>query len=157
MFATLDDLEGAVEIVVFEKVLNEYEGALGVDEVVVIRGRVDHKEAGKTAVIVNSAEPFKPSAEEVEKAREEVRAKAIASAPVPLRVTADAARLPASVIDDLKHILGSFPGECEFVLELQTTAGPKRLRFGQEFRVAATPTLRAELEHILGPAALTAT
>ena len=57
----------------------------------------------------------------------------------------------------LKHSLGSFPGECEFVLELQTSAGPKHLRFGQEFRVAATPTLRAELEHILGPAALTAT
>jgi DNA polymerase-3 subunit alpha len=154
MFATLDDLEASVEIVVFEKVLNESEGALGVDEVVVIRGRVDHKEAGKTAVIVQSADPFKPTQDEVERGRVEARARAIAAAPVPLRVSADAAQLPASVIDDLKHILGSFPGECEFVLELQTSAGPKRLRFGKEFRVAPTPTLRAELEHILGPAAL---
>src|SRR3954470_20123694 len=154
MFATVDDLEGAVEIVVFEKVLNEYEGALGVDEVVVVRGRVDHKEAGKTALIVQSAEPFKPTAEEVEKAREEVHRRAIAAVPVPLRIAADAARLPASVIDDLKHILGSFPGECEFVLELNTTLGPKRLRFGKEFRVTATATLRAELEQILGPAAV---
>jgi DNA polymerase-3 subunit alpha len=156
MFATLDDLEGAVEIVVFERVLNEYEGALGVDEVVLVRGKVDHKEAGKTALIVNSAEPFKPSPEEVERGRQKARARAIAAAPVPVRVTADAAQLPASVIDDLKHILGSFPGESEFVLELQTTAGPKRLRFGKEFRVAPTPTLRAELEHILGPASLAA-
>ena len=31
MFATLDDLEGAVEILVFGKALAEYEGALGVD------------------------------------------------------------------------------------------------------------------------------
>ncbi|TMM05027.1 MAG: DNA polymerase III subunit alpha [Actinobacteria bacterium] len=156
MFATLDDLEGAVEIVVFEKVLNEYEGALGVDEVVVVRGRVDHKEAGKTSVIVNSAEPFKPTSEEVERARVEVRTRALAAAPVPLRISADAARLPASVIDDIKHILGSFPGDSELVLELQTSIGPKRLRFGKEFRVAATPTLRAELELILGPAALPA-
>jgi DNA polymerase-3 subunit alpha len=156
MFATLDDLEASVEIVVFEKVLNEYEGALGVDEVVLVRGRVDHKEAGKTAVIVQSAEPFKPTAEEVERGKVEARARAIAAAPMPLRVMADAAQLPASVIDDLKDILGSFPGESEFVLELQTTAGPKRLRFGKEFRVAPTPTLRAELEHILGPAALAA-
>ena len=73
---------------------------------------------------------------------------------MPLRVSADAARLPASVIDDLKHILVSFPGESEFVLELNTTVGPKHLRFGKEFRVAPTPTLRAELEHILGPAAV---
>src|SRR5205823_12125030 len=45
MFATLDDLEAAVEIVVFEKVMNEYEGALGVDEIALVRGRVDLKEA----------------------------------------------------------------------------------------------------------------
>ena len=31
MFATLDDLEGAVEVLVFGKALAEYEGALGVD------------------------------------------------------------------------------------------------------------------------------
>src|SRR4051794_34852235 len=157
MFATLDDLEAAVEIVVFEKVLNEHAATLAVDEIVLVRGRVDHKEAGKTALIVQSVESFKPSADEVEKAREESRKRAIASAPMPLRIIADAARLPASVIDDLKHILGSFPGESEFVLELQTTAGSKRLRFGKEFRVAPTPTLRAELEHILGPAVLAPT
>jgi DNA polymerase-3 subunit alpha len=154
MFATLDDLESAVELVVFEKVLTECADALAVDEVVVIRGRVDHKEPGKTAVIVQAVTAFKPTAEEVERGKVEAAARAIATAPVPLRVSAHAAQLPASVIDDLKHTLGSFPGECEFVLELLTTAGPKRLRFGKDFRVAPTPSLRAELEHILGPAAL---
>jgi len=34
MFATLDDLEASVEILVFGNALSEYEGALGVDEVV---------------------------------------------------------------------------------------------------------------------------
>ncbi len=47
MFATLDDLEGAVEILVFGKALAEHEAALAVDQVVLIRGRVDHKEAGR--------------------------------------------------------------------------------------------------------------
>ena len=154
MFATLDDLEGAVELVIFEKVLTENEATLAVDEVVVIRGRVDHKEPGKTAVIVQAVTAFKPTAEEVERGKVEAAARAIAAAPVPLRVSADAAQLPSSVIDDLKHILGSFPGESEFVLELKTTVGAKALRFGKEFRVAATPTLRAELEHVLGPAVL---
>jgi DNA polymerase-3 subunit alpha len=154
MFATLDDLEAAVEIVVFEKVLNEHADALTVDEIVVLRGRVDHKEAGKTCVIVQSVEPFKPTPDEIEKARVEIAARALAAVPVPLRISADAARLPSSVIDDLKHILDSFPGESEFVLELKTTLGSKALRFGKEFRVAATPTLRAELEHVLGPAVL---
>ena len=45
MFATLDDLEGAVELMVFEKTLAAAEAALQVDEIVLVKGRVDHKEA----------------------------------------------------------------------------------------------------------------
>jgi len=157
MFATLDDLEAAVEIVVFEKVLNENEGALGVDEVVVVRGRVDHKEAGKTALIVQAAEPFKPTPEEVERAREQARAVAAAAPPTAMMLSVDATRLPATVIDELKHVLGNFPGESDVVLQMQTASGPRKLRLGNGFRVSPTPTLRAELEHILGPAALPAT
>jgi DNA polymerase-3 subunit alpha len=156
MFATLDDLEASVEVVVFEKVLNDCAEALAVDEVVVIRGRVDHKEAGKTALIAQSVDRFTPTPAEVEKAREQMKAKALKAAPVPMRVLLDATNLPASVIDDLKHLLGSFPGESEVVLELKTTTGARRLRLGEDFRVAPTPTLRAELEHVLGPAALPA-
>ena len=73
--------------------------------------------------------------------------------PPPLKLRLDAARLPASAIDDLKDLLGSFPGESEVVLELLLSAGdPRTLRLGNAFKVAPTPTLRAELEQILGPA-----
>ena len=47
MFATLDDLEGAVELMVFEKTLATAEAALQLDEIVLVKGRVDHKEGGK--------------------------------------------------------------------------------------------------------------
>ena len=69
MFATLDDLEGSIEVLIFGKALAEYEGALGVDEVVLVRGRVDHGDKG-TSLIAQSVEPFTPTAEEVEAARE---------------------------------------------------------------------------------------
>ena len=49
MFATLDDLEGSIEMLVFGKALAEYEGALGVDEVVLVRGRVDHGDTRQDA------------------------------------------------------------------------------------------------------------
>ena len=62
MFATLDDLAGSVEMLVFGKALAEYESALAVDEVVFVKGRVDHKEAGKTCLIVQSVERFAPTA-----------------------------------------------------------------------------------------------
>ncbi|MEZ5123418.1 MAG: DNA polymerase III subunit alpha [Solirubrobacterales bacterium] len=156
MFATLDDLEGSVEIVVFERVLAEQEAALAVDEIVLVRGRVDHKDATKTAVIVQSAEPFKPTPEEVERAREEVRALAQRTAPKPFEVHVDATRLPATIIDELRTLLSHHPGESEVLLAVRTSGGHRRLRLGSEYRVAATAMLRAELDHVLGEALLPA-
>ena len=72
MFATLDDLDGAIEIVVFEKALDAVEKLLATDAIVLVRGRVDHKEAGKSCVIVQDAERFDPSETEIEKAKEQV-------------------------------------------------------------------------------------
>ncbi|HEX2016867.1 MAG TPA: DNA polymerase III subunit alpha [Solirubrobacteraceae bacterium] len=153
MFATLDDLESSVEILIFGKALEEYEGALGVDEVVVVRGRVDHKEANKTCVVVQSVEPFRPSADEVIAARESAGA---AVTPLPVHLRVDATRLPAAVIEDLKQVLESFPGESEVVLEMTTSAGARRLRLGPEYRVAPTAGLRAQLADVLGAAVVPA-
>jgi DNA polymerase-3 subunit alpha len=155
MFATLDDLEGAVEILVFGKALAEYEGALGVDSVVLVRGRVDHKDAAKTCLIVQTVEPFEPTPEEVEAAREE--AARTPQGPSALTVALDARALPATVIEELKHVLGNHTGEREVVLHLETSSGPRLLRLGGDFKVNETPSLRAELAKILGPEALRVT
>jgi DNA polymerase-3 subunit alpha len=154
MFATLDDLEGAVEILVFGKALAEYEGALGVDEVVLVRGRVDHKDAEKTCIVVQTVEPFRPTPDEVEAARE--AAARAPQGPMPLHVRLDAKALPASIIDELKHVFGNHAGESDVVLDIETSGGSRTLRLGEDYRVKPTPSLRAELEHILGPAALRA-
>jgi DNA polymerase-3 subunit alpha len=153
MFGTLDDLEGSVEILVFGKALAEYEGALGVDSVVLVRGRVDHKDADKTCLVVQTVEAFEPTPEEVELAK--VTAATRKVGPLPLHVRVDAAGLPASIIDDLKSLLANYPGDSEVVLEVQMSSGdPRRLKLGSSYKVATTPTLRAELEQVLGPAAL---
>src|ERR671926_436312 len=52
MFATLDDLEGQCDILV------------------IVRGRVDHKEQGETKVVVQDVEAFEPTPEEIDSARE---------------------------------------------------------------------------------------
>jgi DNA polymerase-3 subunit alpha len=154
MFATLDDLDGSVEIIVFGNALAGAEGSLAIDKIVLVRGRVDHKDATKTCVVVQEAEPFEPTEEEVTAAR--AKAHPPAAAVGPLRVRVDAARLPASVIAELKHVLENFPGESEVVLEMETSAGARRLRLGREYRVTPSPSLRAELHHLLGDAALAA-
>jgi len=155
MFATLDDLEGAVEILVFGKALAEHEGALAVDQVVLVRGRVDHKEAGKTCIVAQSVEPFAPTEQEIEQARASAREDAVKrseEAAQPLRVRVDLARLTPSAIEDFKQAAENNPGPFEVVLELVAGASRRWLRLGEAYRVASTPTLHAELEEIFPPA-----
>ena len=75
MFATLDDLEGAVEVVVFEKALAAAEGVLGADAIVLVRGRVDHKEAGKVCVVVQDVDALRAVRREIEKATAKARSR----------------------------------------------------------------------------------
>ena len=103
-----------------------------------------------------SIERFEPSDEEVEAARERAAAEPQGPETLHIRLDAAASAVPATIIDDLKHVLGNHAGESEVVLGITTSAGERTLRFGEEFRVAPTPSLRAELEHILGPSALRA-
>jgi DNA polymerase III subunit alpha len=160
MFATLDDLEGSVEILVFGKALPEHETALAVDQVVLVKGRVDHKEAGKTCVVVQSVDRFAPTDQEIERANGAARARSAAQATAaqPIRLQVDAARLPASAIEDVKDIIETNRGPAEVVLEMLTSAGTRILRLGEAYRVQHTPGVRAELEQALAPSpALAAT
>ena len=153
MFATLDDLAGAVEMIVFGKALAEHEAALAVDEVVLVRGRVDHKEAGKTSLVVQRSSPSRHPQEEIERARAKADAAARTATALasPVRLRIDASGLPASAIEDCKQLIEENPGPAEVVLEIDTSAGTRRCASARTYRVQHTPTLRAELEHVLAP------
>jgi DNA polymerase-3 subunit alpha len=154
MFATIDDLEGTVELLIFGRVLAASEAAFEMDSVITLRGRVDHKDASKTTVVVQEAEIFAPSEEEVERAREE--AAKVPVGPAAIRLRLDATVLSATVIEELKSVFESFPGECPVLLEMHTSQGPRLLRLGPTYRVARNAALQAELDHLLGPAMLAA-
>ena len=94
MFATLYDLEASVEIIVFGKALDACEDALATDSIVLVRGRVDHKDREKTCLIAQQVERFEPTEEEVLKAQ--VQAAKPALAPSALRLRLDATALPAT-------------------------------------------------------------
>jgi DNA polymerase-3 subunit alpha len=154
MFATLDDLSATIEVIVFGNALAGNEAAMENDSIVLIRGRVDHKDKEKTVVIVQQVEQFTPSEEEVQRA-EEAAAKVVVP-PSALRLCLDPAALPASILADLRDVLANFPGECDVVIDLPCTAGRRRLRLGNEYRVQRTPGLYAELDQLLGEAMLRA-
>jgi DNA polymerase-3 subunit alpha len=150
MFATLDDLEGSVELVVFGKALASSQDAVATDTIVLVRGRVDHKDRNKTCVIAQQIDRFDPSPEEVREAADQAAKRA--TAPPVLRLRLDATALPASALGELKEVLAGFPGESEVVIELATSSGERRLRLGAGFRVTRGASLHAELDALLGGA-----
>ena len=153
MFATVDDLDGSVEIVVFEKALAAVEQVVSADEIVLVRGRVDHKEAGKSCIIVQDVERFDPSDAEIEKAKEQVAKLAATAAPTALRLRVDAARLQPAVISELRDLFERYPGDAEFVLEMDTRSGVRCLRFGDGYKIAGRDAgLQSELRSLLGSA-----
>src|ERR671917_2263762 len=121
MFATLDDLEGQGEILVFNSAYASNEGKLDVDKLVIVRGRVDHKEQGETKLVVQDVEAFEPTPDEIEEARE-----LAANAPPPpsrrLTLTVDTT-VPASFLEDLRELVSHHPGDHE----LELRVGGRRL------------------------------
>src|SRR5579859_701996 len=150
MFATLDDLSAAIEIIVFGNALASNEQALQPDSIVLVRGRVDHKDREKTCIVAQQVELFEPTAEEVELAAQQ--AAKVVVAPSALRLQLNAAALPVTALSDLKDVLAGFPGDAEVVIELETAVGRRRLRLGPDFRVQRSAGLHAELEALLGEA-----
>jgi DNA polymerase III subunit alpha len=152
MFATLDDLDAQVEMIVFNSAYAAASEKASIDSVVIVRGRVDHKERGETKLVVQEIEPFEPTPEELASATPLMPA-----APLePLLLKVDARRCPNTLIGDLKSVLEHFPGPTDVLLEMETTAGLRRLRFGDGYRVSPSDALRSELDELLGPDALVA-
>jgi DNA polymerase III subunit alpha len=152
MFATLDDLEGQVELLVFNSAYAATASRIEIDHVVLVRGRVDHKERGETKLVVQEAEAFEPTAAERTGTRPDPAA--VDNGPLVLQI--DAADFPPTLFEELRSVLANFPGECEVLVKMRTRAGTRELRLGREYRVAASHGLRAELDSLLGPHALAA-
>ena len=150
MFATLDDLDGTIEVLVFGKTLADNEAAVSVDSIVTVRGRVDHKDREKTCVVAQAVDLFEPSEDEVRKAEEE--AAKVVIPPTAFKLCLDAQALPAGVLGELKDVLVGFPGECDVVVELLMSAGNRRLRLGPDYKVDRCAGLHAELDALLGRA-----
>jgi DNA polymerase III subunit alpha len=146
-FATLDDVEGQVEMLVMGKAYEASHEFLAADAIVIVRGRLDHKGRGETKLVAQELELFQPTEDEVAKAR---AARERDSGP--LRLHIDASAFGASMIEELKVVLGHFPGDSEVILVMKTREGIRELRFGREYRVRRSAALDAEIDGLLGGA-----
>jgi DNA polymerase-3 subunit alpha len=152
MFATLDDVEGQVEMLIFKADQSESATVIEPDAIVVVRGRLDHKDRGETKLVVQEAERFEPDAAE------------IAAAPAasgahsgPFEVPIDAGMLSDSLREELKAVLEHHKGETEVHLMVRNGNGETTvLQCGEGLRVRPSGRLQSELDHLLGAAALAA-
>jgi len=138
-FAELDDTTGSIEVVVFANTLAAVSHILVPDAVVMVKGRADRKNEGEVKLVAFEITAFEATAD---------------FGVVRLRL--DARRTPAAVIEELKSLIGEFPGDAPVVLEVQTSEGPKTLRFGPDFKVRPDGDFFAEAKALLGDAALIA-
>jgi DNA polymerase-3 subunit alpha len=138
-FAELDDTTGSIEVVVFANTLSAVRELLVADAVVMVKGRADRKNEGEVKLVAFEIVPFQATVD---------------FGVVRLRL--DARATPAAIIQELKSLIGEFPGDAPVVLEVQTSEGPKTLRFGPEFKVRPDGDFFAEAKALLGDAALIA-
>ena len=137
MFARLDDLEGSVEIIVQSGLYAESRDLLREDALLLITGQVDQKGEGETKLVARTVMPFLP-----ESGAEEDR----------LVVRIDATRFAPTQIGELKRLFADHSGSAPVIVEMRTTEGPVRLRFGEEFRVdSGNSNLVASLMTMFGP------
>jgi DNA polymerase-3 subunit alpha len=149
MFATLDDVEGQVEMLVFKADQAESAGVIEPDAIVVVRGRLDHKDRGETKLVVQEAERFEPDAAEI------AAAPAVASAPSgPVEVTVEECIYSEALIEEIKAVLEHHKGDTQVHLAILGAEGRTTLlKCGEDFRVNPSGRLRSELDHLLGTAA----
>jgi DNA polymerase III subunit alpha len=153
MFATLDDVEGQVEMLVFKADQAESAQVIAPDAIVVVRGRIDHKDRGETKLVVQEAERFEPDAEEI--------AAAAATPPSvsagPFEIEIEAGMLSESLVEELKAVLEHHKGDADVQLAISGNGGEsRRLQLGEAFRVRPSGRLQSELDHLLGTAVLAA-
>jgi DNA polymerase-3 subunit alpha len=136
VFMRLDDVTGGAEVVVFASVYAQARELISEDRILVVKGRVDHKE-GETKLLALEVAPFEAVPE-----KHEVR----------LRIDARIAK--PGTIRELAAVIRDFPGDSPVYIDCVSSAGGHTYRLGPSYTVRPEPDFFAEVKALLGEAAL---
>jgi DNA polymerase III subunit alpha len=135
--ATLEDLEGAIEVLFFPSTYQACMNLVVEDAIVFVRGRLDRREEVPKLV-----------------AMECKRAELPAGGSGPFVVSILESRCVPPVVDRLKEVLRTHPGARDVHLRLLNGSRAKVLKLDDKLRVRPSPSLVADLKQLLGPACL---
>ena len=131
---SIEDLEGAVDVLFFAGTYQTHALNLIEDRVIVVRGRIDKREEAPRITALDMTIPD------------------VTGAPTgPLVITMDAKSVTAPLVDRMKEILRSHPGPREVHLKLDDGNKGLMMKIDDDLRVTASPSLSADLKSVLGP------
>lgn len=136
---TLEDLEGAVDVLLFPSAYQLASTLLVEDAIITVKGRLSRS---KDQPEVHAMEVTTPDIEQ-------------GGASGPIVLTLASTRCTPPVVAQLREILGTHPGTTEVHLRLLHRTERTLMRLDDRLRVTPTPALFADLKALLGPGCLT--
>ena len=133
--ATLEDLEGAIEVLFFPATYQQCALVLAEDAVVIVKGRLDRREDSPKLIAMEVTVPDLS-----------------AGGSGPFVVSMPVQRCVAPVVDRLREVLRTHPGLAEVHLKLCNGPRTTIVRLDDKLRVKPSPALQADLKQLLGPA-----
>jgi DNA polymerase-3 subunit alpha len=131
---TVEDLEGAVDVLFFSNAYASHGVNLVEDRIVAIRGRVDKREEQAR---ISALDLTLPDLNRIPTG--------------PLIISMEMARCTPPVVDRMKEILRAHPGAREVHLRLADGEKKTILKLDEGLKVTASPSLSADLKTVLGP------
>jgi DNA polymerase-3 subunit alpha len=135
--ATLEDLEGAIEVLFFPATYQSCLQLVVEDAIVLVRGRLDRREDVPKLVAMEVSTPELP-----------------AEGTGPFVLSIPESRCVPPVVDRLREVLHTHPGPMEVHLRLLSGARTKIMRLDDKHRVRPSPSLVADLKQLFGPACM---
>ncbi len=135
-FATLEDLSGSVELVVFAEPFRLYGELIKGDAPIFVTGKLDIGEDQAKILVSNVAE--------LEKAHELFSGK--------VHISVDATLLNPTNLQELKELFGRYKGECPTILHFRIPGKSETvIALSRDFFVAPTNEMVQDLNTLLGP------
>jgi DNA polymerase-3 subunit alpha len=134
---TVEDLQGGVEVLVFQPGYAQLSHLLVADTVVSVKGRLMRRDG---VPVIRATDISVPDVS------------AVSAGPLTLTLVAN--RCTPVLVDQLKDVLRTHPGLTEVRLRLQEPTRTRVLRLDEGLRVSPGPALTADLKALLGPSCL---
>ncbi len=142
----LEDLAGGVGVVAFPSVYEKVADLLQVDEIVLVKGRIDLRGRELQLAAMEIRRPDLSSVEGLVRVPEVVND--------PLVVDVPAASCTEAMLGKMKSLLAGAPGRVPVVVRVVHSQGVTPLRLGDGYRVEPTANLLSELRLLVGPEAV---